>query len=155
MQHPTSPNDRIAKGSSGDQSMITTTNQVVYVDVDGTLLSSGLDNAFKAKIGEVGIELAIQWYDTITTYDSLYINYELIAEIYVRHNNGEHFVIYTNRGSKQLEMTKANLGRYWHLFDDAIFTEGKKSKMFADGELWDNEARYSDKAVSFRLVEFA
>lgn len=128
--------------------------RTIYVDVDGTLLGSGLDDAFKAKIDEIGIKEAISWYDNVTV-DNLPINFELMEEIKALRAQGWHFVIYTNRGSKQVGMTRDNLGAYWHLFDTAIFTEGKKSKMFADYELWDNEARYADKCKSFRLIEFA
>lgn len=129
--------------------------ETIYVDVDGTLLGSDLDNMFKAKIEEIGLADAIKWYDSTVDVNNLPINFELLDEIAHLKEAGWHFVIYTNRGSKQVGMTKDNLGVYWQLFDDAIFTEGKKSKMFADGILWDNESRYADKCKSFRLIEFA
>lgn len=125
----------------------------IYVDVDGTLLSREHDVMFAHKIAEVGLADAIAWYDS-AYQDRLSINYELIAEIYALKAMGVHFVIYTNRGVNQVEMTKRNLGRYWHLFDDHIFTEGKKSKMYVDGTLWDNEARYSKNAKALRLISF-
>lgn len=131
------------------------TMSTIYIDVDGTLLSSKLDREFQSHIAADGLDAAIAWYDDAVNVSDLYINYELVREIWLGVMRGDvRFVLWTNRGPNQVEMTKRNLGRYWFLFSEHQFYTGKKSKSVVEGEVWDNEAKYAMCGTSFRHITF-
>ena len=124
-----------------------------YIDVDGCLLGYDHDLMFKNKIKEVGIESAIEWYDS-TECDSLKVNSKLVAWVQVKKSEGHEVILWTNRGINQIEMTKRNLGSSWNLFDDHKFLEGKKSKNIVDGTIVDNEVRFAKNGKAFIKVKF-
>lgn len=111
----------------------------LYVDVDGTILSSELDEMFKEKIEEDGLLPAINWYDNFYKDDLTFNTHIIEWVLSMKYDMNYELVLWTNRGSNQIEMTKKNLGDLWYEFEDHLFYEGKKSKCSVDGIVVDNE----------------
>lgn len=111
----------------------------IYVDVDGTLLDSRLDNLFKEQVARYGIEQAVAWYNG-TYIDDLEINYDLVDALLYYYEMGHELILWTNRGRAQVDMTIKNLEPILWMFSDMIFGEGRKLKNKPiDGLIVDNE----------------
>jgi histidinol phosphatase-like enzyme len=113
-----------------------TMKTTIYVDMDGTLLHGELDRLYTAS----GYD--IHWYDQ-QYIDHLAINYKLVRVLKKLKRRGHRLVLWTNRGTIQIEMTRANLGELWHLFDDHQFHGGKKRGTNVGGYTIDNEVKYN------------
>ena len=122
-------------------------NKNIYVDIDGTLLDSTLDNRFKEH------DYNVSWYDE-QYINNLNINKDLIQCLYIIKYLGCNINIITNRGYKQAKMTIENLGEHNVLFDNYIFCEGLKSKYHVPGTLIDNESKYHTICNTYINVEF-
>jgi hypothetical protein len=115
---------------------------VIYVDCDGVLLSSELDNWFKNRIEEVGFKNAIKEYEEMYV-DDLEVNIKLIKLlINLKKRKNVRVVLWTNRGETERDMTMSNLGEYWNVFDEVMFREGQKKNDKLNGIVVDNEERY-------------
>ena len=115
----------------------------IYVDVDGVMLDGSLDEMFKEMVKKEGIDNAIAWYEEQRVED-LEINIELLDRLYeLKEKYNVKIIMWTNRGSMNIESTFNNLGKYVCLFDDYMFMEGKKGKSIpVDGIVIDNEEKY-------------
>ena len=125
----------------------------IYVDVDGTLVNAELDNKFKMSINEIGFEETMKWYDECNV-DNLSINMDLVNELIKLKEEGNELILWTNRGSKQVEMTKRNLGIYWYMFSSYEFHSGSKGKCVLDGMVYDNEEKYLSCGTSSKLIKY-
>jgi hypothetical protein len=125
----------------------------IYVDVDGTLLCPSLDNEFKNKVNELGIDNALVWYATQYVND-LSINMVLINELIALKEEGAELILWTNRGEGKRAMTKENLGIYWHMFSSHMFRSGAKGKDTLDGMVYDNEPKYLSCGTSHKLISY-
>jgi hypothetical protein len=126
--------------------------KTIYVDVDGTLLDSRLDNEFASRYGNDS-DSAVQWYDNNWCAD-LEVNWVLVVQLVIMRVIGCKLVLWTNRGSRQVAMTKANLGIVWFLFSDHLFYEGAKRHAQVQGLVIDNERKYEDCGTEFLLIEY-
>jgi len=138
-----------------DLYMLLSSVKQVYVDVDGTMLSNKHDQRFQEKIKEVGFQEAVAWYDN-TEVDDLEVNTELLETLEQVRGEGVKVILWTNRGPKQIEMTKRNLGHWTSIFSDMLFREGRKSKdVLQGGVVLDNEEKYLLNAETGVKVIFA
>jgi hydroxymethylpyrimidine pyrophosphatase-like HAD family hydrolase len=119
----------------------------IYVDIDGTLLDSSLDNQFKEH------DYNIKWYDK-QYINNLNINNDLIQCLYIIKYIGCNIHILTNRGYAQAKMTIENLAEHTSLFNSFTFCEGLKSKYTRRGLLIDNEVKYHTVCDTFIHIEF-
>ena len=125
----------------------------IYVDFDGTLACSSLDNCFKDLCKQQGFENVIEWYRECEV-DDLQLNHELIDELKTLKEQGYRLVLWTNRGLTNKRMTKRNLGEYWNLFDEHQFHAGQKHKCKLDGIVYDNEEKYLSCGTQGKLFNF-
>jgi hydroxymethylpyrimidine pyrophosphatase-like HAD family hydrolase len=107
----------------------------IYVDMDGTLLDGSHDAKFIAS----GYDLT--WYDA-QYVDGLAVNFRLVEVLVKLRARGHKLVLWTNRGHKQIAMTRANLGGLWFLFEEHQFHAGQKFGTNMDGYTIDNETKY-------------
>lgn len=115
----------------------------IYIDMDGTLLDGSHDAKFIAS------GYNIEWYDT-QYVDGLAVNYRLVNVLVKLRARGHKLILWTNRGEKQMAMTKANLGIVWDLFHEHQFHGGKKYGTNLDGYTIDNETKYVHKGHIIR-----
>lgn len=125
----------------------------IYVDVDGTLLDGSLDLLFKERCKSEDFSIVLNWYENCEV-DNLLINMDLVNELIELKEMGYELVLWTNRGVKNKEMTKRNLGIYWNMFNSHEFHDGKKGKCVLDGFVYDNESKYLNCGVMGKLISF-
>ncbi len=125
----------------------------IYVDVDGTLLSGSLDLEFKKRSAVEAFSSVLAWYENCGV-DDLALNMELIVKLVDLKEQGYELILWTNRGVANIEMTRRNLGIYWHMFSSHEFHDGKKGKCVLDGFVIDNEEKYLACGLSGVLVNF-
>lgn len=128
-------------------------SKTFYVDVDGTLLSSELDNRFKASIEKIGFDETVTWYKSCEI-DNLSINYSLVSHLIYLKLQGHKLILWTNRGEENIPMTKRNLGYIWYLFDEHQFFAGTKGKCSLNGVIYDNEEKYLSCGAEGKLYKF-
>lgn len=119
-------------------------NKQVFVDCDGTLLSSRLDELYKAKERALGVSSALEWYKTVTDEDDLELNVPMWLELTVLKAQGFDIVLWTNRGHEQMDMTLRNLSKYGiaDMFSMFVFGDGHKlNTNVGAGIVFDNDER--------------
>lgn len=124
----------------------------IFVDMDGTVLDSSLDNEFKRRCEEDGFDITIKWYRKCNV-SNLNINIELIEQLIALKDKGHNLVLWTNRGLENKEMTKNNLKEYWNIFNEYQFHSGMKSKCQLDGVVIDNEEKYLSCGTKSVLIK--
>lgn len=128
----------------------------IYVDVDGTLLCGSHDALFASRLanGE-DFGVVLNWYNSTYVAD-LAINWALVNELIELKAKGHKIILWTNRGECQYEMTKANLGDVWDMFDEYMFLDGGKRKMNpVDGYVYEDVAKYAELGTKgHTLVSF-
>ena len=114
----------------------------LYVDMDGTVLCSSLDDEFKKECSENEFKVALDWYNRMYVND-LSINWGLIVVLIVMKGLGSRVVGWTNRGEEQRSMTEDNLGMLLgSVFSEVMYHSGQKGKTSVDGVVVDNEEKY-------------
>ncbi|MBV1952659.1 MAG: hypothetical protein KUG64_10760 [Cycloclasticus sp.] len=125
----------------------TSTNKHIYVDIDGTLLSSQLDTIFNNNYTnpdntQQHKDTIIQWYRQLN-YTTLSINYPLLIQLIILKYIFKYTLhIWTNRGQSNQPMTLTNLSIYQHIFTTQTYHAGTKINTTPNGIILDNEPKY-------------
>jgi hypothetical protein len=127
------------------------TKSALYVDVDGTLLGSALDDEFSRRVAREGQGAALAWYRSGTRHvNDLPVNEPLAAVLRKYRDRGHEIVLWTQRGEGQRAQTLENLGEHASLFSRLVFADGRKrDALGAGGVIIDNEARNAAKGFGF------
>jgi len=116
-----------------------------YVDVDGTLLASWLDDQFKVN--------GFAWYSR-QYVNNLPVNVDLVNELRRYSANGHRIFLWTNRGQNQVKMTMENIASFIDIFSGFCFYDGRKMTARVDGIVIDNEEKYRICGTDFVHVNF-
>jgi|AntRauMFilla1563_2_1112583.scaffolds.fasta_scaffold09702_6 predicted secreted acid phosphatase len=126
----------------------------VYVDLDGTLLDSRLDDKYKAISTQYGKGFADDWYES-TYYDTLELNLALWCRLLVLKEEGASIVAWTNRRESKADMTFSNLAKLgiMDLFSGFMFCNGQKHTMpLRDGVVFENEFDNEIECSEFNFI---
>jgi len=126
----------------------------VYVDIDGTLLDSRLDDAFNERVAEYGIEAAMAWYNTAYC-DNLELNIGLWLRLVVLKEEGHTIIVWTNRHEQKAEMTLTNIAKWgiMDLFSGFMFCDGGKCKFqLKNGIVFENDLSNEVECKEFNYI---
>ena len=126
----------------------------VYVDLDGTLLDSRLDDEYREITKQYGEVVADKVYGTMYN-DSLELNLALWCRLLVLKEEGATIVAWTNRGESKSDMTFNNLAKcgVMSLFSGFIFCNGKKRTMSLKGGIvFENEYSNEVECAEFNFI---
>tara|TARA_Y100000310_G_scaffold289283_1_gene315570 strand:+ start:352 stop:816 length:465 start_codon:yes stop_codon:yes gene_type:complete len=103
-------------------------SDVVFCDVDGTLVDNSLDDRFGKMFVSEGRDMAVDWYDNECWEQGLVVNKRVVVLLVMLWLVGVELVLWTDRGECQRDMTENNVKWWLWLFDSSEYWESKKSR---------------------------
>jgi len=117
------------------------------VDIDGTLLSSCLDEQYNSQVRSIGPDRALGWYRDLTRDGTpdMVIREGMVQYLAELKTQGHSLEVFTNRFPHQRNDTLRNLGRVVALFDstDGFYSGRKFERVIREYErVVDNDPKY-------------
>ncbi|QHN71057.1 hypothetical protein [Mollivirus kamchatka] len=115
-----------------------------FVDADGTLLCgafSGMHGRLRQTMDRQEAKEAVD--AEMRRYDRVGVNHDLMVQLGALKAMGCRLVLWTNRSECVREVTRAQLGHHWDLFEEHLFREGTKTGDRLPGVVIDDDVRFT------------